>query len=94
MGHTNMAYPQPSQDDFFSMPGSIREERENGRMFELGKAVVGEEVMSSCSPLVGNELAYVTSKVCGSWAKTGVIRGCHLSTTSSPVKSTCFLLRH
>ena len=41
-------------------------------MFELGEAVVGEEVMPFCRPLVGYEFAYITSKVCGSGMKTGV----------------------
>ena len=62
MGHTSLVYPQPSQDDFFSTPGSIREGPGNGEMFELGETVVGEEVMLLCFPLVSNEFAYVTSK--------------------------------
>ena len=66
MGHTSMAYAQPSQEDFFSTRSSIRGGPGNRRMF-----VVGEEVMPLCCPLVGNELAYVTSKVCDSGTKTG-----------------------
>jgi len=70
--HTSMAYLQPSQDDFLSTRGSIRGGPGNGRMIELGEAVVGEEVMPFCCPLIGDELAYVTFKVRGSGAKTGV----------------------
>jgi len=64
-------------------------------MFELGETIVGEEIMPFCSPLVGNELAYVTSMVCSSGAKRGLARNCQeaclaaFSTTSLPVKSTC-----
>jgi len=36
----------------------------------LGETVVGEEVTPLRCPLIGNEMAYVTSKVCGSGAKT------------------------
>jgi len=67
-----MAYPQPSQDDFFSTRGSIRGGPKNGGTFELSEAVVGEEIILFCCPLVYDELAYVTSKVCDSKAKTGV----------------------
>jgi len=63
------------EDDSFSMRGSIRGGPRNGAMFELGETVVGEEVMPLCCPLVGNELTYVTGKVCGSGTKTGVNTG-------------------
>ena len=72
MDHTSMAYPQPSQDDICSTRGSIRGGPGNGEMFDLDEAVVGEEVMPFCCPLVGNELANITNKVCGSGEKTGV----------------------
>ena len=71
-GHTSMTYLQPSQEDLFSKRGSIRGGPGNGGMFELGEAVVGEEVMPFRCLLVGNELAYITSKVCRSGAKMGV----------------------
>jgi len=73
MEHTSIAYPQSSQDDFFSTRGSIRGGSQNRGMFELGETVgllLGRRLCHSA--VYSDELAYVTSKVRGSGTKTRV----------------------